>query len=254
MKIKKLDINCDMGEVCINTGKNIDDQIMPFISSCNIATGAHAGDLETMVKTMYIADHHNVAIGVHPSYVDREHFGRISRNLTEEALAAQLLRQFDVFLQITEKLNFKIHHCKPHGALYHDLSLNEKYADIFIGVIKRFDPSLTIYGMSGSRFAEKVIESGLKFKHEVFSDRTYETVHKLLDRSQADAVLDSEDAVKQQLDTFINHQAVKTKEGDLAQLQIDTVCIHSDTPNALTLAKTINHYLDQANVEISFNL
>jgi len=252
--LKKVDINCDMGEVCINTGKNIDEAFMPFISSCNIATGAHAGDLETMVKTMYLANHHKVAIGIHPSYVDREHFGRVSRNVTKEALAEQLLRQFDVFLQITEKLNFKINHCKPHGALYHDLSSNEMYAEILIGVIQRFDSNLTVYGMSGSKFAKKVIDSGLKFKNEVFADRKYRTGVQLMPRTEKGSVLDSKQAVEKQLNGFIKDQKVELEDASHAALKIDTICIHSDTPNANLYAKTIKQYLDQSNVEVGYNL
>lgn len=247
---ESVDLNCDMGEQSLSEGKNIDADIMPFISSCNIATGAHAGDLETMVRTMYLADQHNVAIGIHPSYVDREHFGRVSRKITVEALATQLLRQFDVFLQITEKLNFKIHHCKPHGALYHDLSLNEQYAEVFIGVVEKFDPSLIIYGMSESRFAEKVNEAGLAFKHEVFADRRYLDKRSLVSRKEDNALLDEEKLVLKQIDQFINEEVHSIKEG-VINLTVDTICLHSDTPDAVNLSKKIHRHLEKSNVSIN---
>ena len=238
-----IEINCDMGEVSYDSNKNIDKLFMPYIHACNIATGAHAGDLETMVKTMCFAKLQNVKIGIHPSYVDRENFGRKAIDESTETTLKSLERQIDIFKTIAAKLEYNIDHLKAHGALYHELSKNEELASGFLELIDRVLPDITIYAMSGSPFAQKAEEAGFKVKHEVFADRRYQNKLNLVSRSETGALIEDEITLLDQLNTLIKEGSVQTIDAGLQSLKVDTICIHSDTPNALSFAKIAAQYL-----------
>jgi len=157
-----VEINCDMGEVSYDTDKNQDKYFMPYIHACNIATGAHAGDLETIVKTMCFAKLQGVRIGIHPSYVDRENFGRKKLEESIDKTIESIKRQTDIFKTVSKKLEYTIDHCKAHGALYHQLNINEALADKYLELLKIELPEVTIYGMSGSPFLNKAEVIGFK--------------------------------------------------------------------------------------------
>jgi len=248
--IKQLDINCDMGEVLISSEKNQDHLFMPFISSCNIATGAHAGDLETMVKVMYHAQMNNVKIGIHPSYVDRENFGRSSQDVSLEDLKLMLQRQFEIFYTVADQLKFKVNHCKAHGALYHDLSLDLEKQNIFIDLIKSLDREIQVYAMSGSPFAKKLKTEGLSVKEEVFADRRYVSANQLVNRKESNACIEEEGELIKQMESLLNNQIVLTS-GESKEINVETICVHSDTPNAINLVKSLYKFLEQKNIEIA---
>jgi len=238
-----VEINCDMGEVSYDSEQNQDKYFMPYIDACNIATGAHAGDLETIVKTMCFAKLQDVRIGIHPSYVDREHFGRKVIDEPIEKTIESIKRQIDIFKTVTEKLEYKIDHCKAHGALYHELNKNEKLADKYLELLKVELPDIFIYGMSGSSFLDKAKALGFQTKHEVFADRRYKSVNALVSRDQSHALIEDEIELLEQLKLFIEKSQVNTESSGLQTTQVDTICIHSDTPNALMFAKLTHQYL-----------
>jgi UPF0271 protein len=236
-----------MGEISYNTGKNQDKFFMPYIHACNIATGAHAGDLETIVKTMCFAKLQGVKIGIHPSYVDRENFGRKVIDEPIEKTIESIKRQTDIFKTVTEKLEYEIDHCKAHGALYHELNKNDKLAEEYLGLLKLEIPEATIYGMSGSPFIEKAKASGFDTKQEVFVDRRYKTIDKLVSREHAHAIIDDEFDFLDQLKLLTEQSKVNTETTGMESVQVDTICIHSDTPNALMYAKMAHQYLNSIN-------
>jgi len=239
-----VEINCDMGEVSYDNEQNQDKHFMPYIHACNIATGAHAGDLETIVKTMCFAKLQGVRIGIHPSYVDRENFGRKVIDEPVEKTIESIKRQIDIFKTVTEKLEYKIAHCKAHGALYHELNQNENLADKYLELLKVELPDIFIYGMSGSIFLDKAKTFGFKTKHEVFADRRYQSINKLVSRELPQALIEDEIELLQQLKSFIENSQVNTESSGLQAIQVDTICIHSDTPNALMFVKLAHQYLN----------
>ena len=247
--IKRVDVNCDMGEVLISSNENKDHLFMPYISSCNIATGAHAGDLETMVKTMYQAKSSGVSIGIHLSYADRKNFGRKSLTLTNEEFYGMIARQFEIFYTVADKLNFEVSHCKPHGALYHDLSLYPEKAEIFIGIIKSLGRDLTMYAMGDSFFANRLKIKDIAFRHEVFADRRYVDSTSLVPRCEEHSAIKTVRELSSHLDALI-HNTLETKSGKVVSISVDTICVHSDSENALMLAEKLHCYLQSKNIEI----
>lgn len=238
-----VEINCDMGEVSYETDQNQDKHFMPYIHACNIATGAHAGDLETIVKTMCFAKLQGVRIGIHPSYVDRDNFGRKVIDEPIDKTIESIKRQIDIFKTVTAKLEYNIDHIKAHGALYHELNQNENLADNYLELLKIEIPDVSIYGMSGSNFLKKAKAQGFKIKHEVFADRRYQTVDALIGREHSNALIEDEIALLEQLKGFVEKSQVETEDSGFQTIKVDTICIHSDTPNALMLAKLAHQYL-----------
>ena len=252
--IRTVDVNCDMGEISIRTGRNIDVQFMPFISSCNIATGAHAGDRETIAAVMLTAAKHNLAIGAHPAYEDREYFGRRALPLSPEMLYKSVVDQLSAFLNIANELDLSVHHCKPHGALYHDLSSNTALAGSFIEAVKKVDASWIIYGFSASPFADEVKKSGMRFRHEVFADRRYKNAKKLTSRHHPNALLSKKADVQRQLDFFIHNRVTPVSEGQKVQLPVESICVHSDHDASLKTVRWVHEYLSEQDVRITHYL
>ena len=242
---RRIEINCDMGEVSYESGKNIDKLFMPYIDACNIATGAHAGDLETIVKTLCYAKLHKVSIGIHPSYVDRENFGRKSVNESIDKTITSPQRQIDIFKSICDKLEYKIDHIKAHGALYHDLHHNKHLAESYFKLIQDSLPGTTIYGMSDSEFLLNAQKAGFVVMHEVFADRKYCDKKILAPRDKDNALISDEIQLLEQLKQIVQDGGVMTEYEGFQHLPVDTICFHSDTPNALSFAKLTHQFLKQ---------
>src|SRR5882762_6659836 len=167
-----VDLNCDMGE-----GMDCDAAIFPFISSANIACGYHAGDPDTMRRTVELALRHHVAIGAHPSYPDRENFGRIDilgKSLHPEEIPGMIVDQLILLQAICDEFGARLHHVKPHGALYNRAAKDAEVSHLICRAIREFDPSLLLYGLSGSAMKQAAQQCGLRFVSEVFADRTYQ--------------------------------------------------------------------------------
>jgi UPF0271 protein len=196
-----IDLNCDMGE-----GMDNDAAIMPFISSANIACGYHAGDVGTMRRTIGLALEHKVAIGAHPSYPDLEDFGRVDLlapcinkgkpGLRPEDLPGIISDQLRVLQKICKEYGTKLHHVKPHGALYNRAAKDAAVSALVCQAVKELDPSLLLYGLSGSVMQMEAERCDLSFVREVFADRTYREDGSLTSRSEAGALIgDSRSAV-----------------------------------------------------------
>jgi len=233
--MNKIDINCDLGEGMAN-----DERIMPYISSCNISCGAHAGDMDILVSTLLAAKKHKVKIGAHPSYPDRENFGRIVMKMGKSALEESILSQLLTFQQASTNLNVEIHHIKPHGALYNQAAIDPDTAALILELMKSHFPSQTLYAPYGSVIASLAPEYGIKVWYEAFADRNYADDLTLIPRTHSSALkLDVNDIIKH-IELMVNKQQVKTLTGRLQNLKVDTICIHGDNPNAETIAKAIS--------------
>jgi UPF0271 protein len=240
-----IDINCDMGE-----GIGNDEAIMPFISSANIACGFHAGDEGTMRKTIESAIKNNVAVGAHPSFFDKKNFGRTEMNLSGDEIYDLVLLQLRTIDKIVDERDAKLHHVKPHGALYNMSAKNSHIAQAIAQAVKDFDEHLILFGLSGSVSISVAQELGLKTASEVFADRTYQDDGTLTPRSEAGALVEDDGKLLQQLLQMIQEKTVTTVTGKRIPIVADTVCIHGDGKHAVQFAKTINEQLRLKQIEI----
>lgn len=231
MTRRSIDLNADLGE-----GRGDDAVIMPLVSSCNIACGGHAGDEASIRQSLVLAAENGVAVGAHPSYPDKEHFGRRSISLSPEALRESLGGQLHLFGALAKEAKQATHHVKPHGALYHDLSRDDHLAEVFLTAAKEECPGAAIVGLAGSRFLTTCKSLGFKVISEGFADRRYLPDGSLVPREQPDAVIHEP---REQA-----RQAVKLANAD-APPPVETICLHGDTPGAIDAAKLIRGALMQ---------
>lgn len=235
-----IDLNCDMGE-----GIGNDEAIMPYINSANIACGFHAGNGNIIRRTIDLALKYNVHIGAHPSFRDKENFGRKEMNMPPEKLYAIILEQLIKIDLIAKEEGARLHHVKPHGALYNMAARDEQVATIIAQVIKDFNDELVLYGLSNSAMISKASAIGLKTANEVFADRTYQHDGSLTPRSQSNALIEDAEQSVQQVLQMINEGTVTTITGMIIPMSADTVCIHGDGKHAVSFAKKIRQALQE---------
>lgn len=245
-----MDLNCDMGELISGKSENFDNEIMPFISSCNIACGFHSGNPALIEKTIKSAINHGVRIGAHPSYNDRENFGRKSISVDLAILIPEIRYQISALKGMVESLGGKLSHVKPHGALYNDMVKNKKLAKAVIQVIKEIDPLLAIFGLADSDVLTYCAEMNMKGINEGFADRTYEYVDELRNRQLEGAVLTEKESIIKQIDHFLD-QKVQLYNDEFHPISVDSICLHSDTEGAVILSRHIYEHLKNKNVTIS---
>ena len=240
-----IDLNCDMGE-----GIGYDEAIMPYISSANIACGYHAGNEKIIRQTIGLAKKHKVSIGAHPSFFDKENFGRLEINLPVEEVYKLMTQQLTLFSDIATALNVNIHHVKPHGALYNMAAKNTGLAKIIAKAVKDFDADLILSGLSGSYSISEAKTIGLKTASEVFADRTYQDDGSLTPRSQPYALIEDADKAVQQSLQMIKERTVTTVSGKTIPIIAETICIHGDGKYAIEIAKKINDSLKKEGIKI----
>lgn len=246
--MKSIDLNCDLGE-----GLTTDEQIIPLISSANIACGYHAGDVDTMKRTIELCLQQHVAIGAHPSWPDKENFGRTEMQKTAEEIYEIVTAQLFILAQTAKEQGAKLHHVKPHGALYNQSAKGKLIAAAIAKAVYDFDPSLIMFGLSGSVSLTEATALGLQTAHEVFADRTYQDDGSLTPRSQPNALITDEQTSLKQILQMINMHTVTSVTGKIITLKADTICIHGDGSNAVAFAKTISSALKQAHIDIKAN-
>ena len=229
-----IDINCDMGE-----GAGNEAELMPYINSANIACGYHAGDAATIKKVIKLCIQHKVHIGAHPSFLDRENFGRTPMHLPAEEVYAIIIEQLTIINNIAKECGTKMHHVKPHGALYNMAAKDALLAKAIAGAVKDFDASLIYFGLSGSVMIEEAKKMGLQTYNEVFADRSYQTDGSLTPRTMHNALLQDVNAVTKQVMKFVKENKVIKHTGEEIFITADTICIHGDGEHAVEFAKAI---------------
>jgi UPF0271 protein len=238
-----IDINCDMGE-----GMAYDALIMPYITSANIACGFHAGSGDIIRQTIELAKQNNVLIGAHPSFHDRENFGRKEMQLPLDKLYAIIIEQIIKVDLIAKEKNVALHHVKPHGALYNMAARDKEMARTIAQAIKDYDDSLVLYGLSGSYLISEAKALGLKTKSEVFADRTYQDNGNLTPRSQDNALIEIEATALQQVLQMANEGTVTTVSGKKIAIEADTICLHGDGRQAVFFARAIYNALNKQTI------
>ncbi len=230
-----LNINCDLGE-----GLNNEHLIMPLINSCNIASGGHAGNTESMIECVEISIRCNVEIGAHPSYPDRLNFGRKKMEISKPELSYSIITQIESLETIASSYGKKLHHIKAHGALYNEMISDIDLADFYLDTIKEYKSKYSIYIPYKSEIEKLASKRGFDIIYEVFGDRNYNDNLSLVSREKENALINDPKEVINHLTSIIESNAVKTISGDTREIKFDTICIHSDTNNSIQILKEIN--------------
>ncbi|MBB2920540.1 5-oxoprolinase subunit PxpA [Cupriavidus alkaliphilus] len=241
----QIDLNADLGEGCGN-----DEALLALISSANIACGWHAGDAATMVQTVKWALAHGVAIGAHPSYPDRENFGRTEMQRDPEHVYADVLYQIGALDAIVRAQGGVLHHVKPHGALYNQAVRDPALARAIVRAVRDFDPDLVFFGLAGSQMIDVAKEAGLRVKQEVFADRGYNPDGTLVKRGTPGALHEDEEVALDQTLTMVREQRVRAIDGTWVPIQAETVCLHGDGAHALAFARRIRERLGAEGIAI----
>ena len=240
-----VDLNADLGEGCAN-----DEALLQRVSSANIACGFHAGDALTMQQSVRLAMKYGVAIGAHPSFPDRENFGRSAMQLPPDTVYAQVVYQLGALAAITRAEGGKMIHVKPHGMLYNQAATDAVLADAIARAVFDVDPTLRLVGLAGSELIRAGERMGLQTRQEVFADRRYQSNGALVPRSQPDAMIDSDQQALEQTLTMVQQQKVLSLEGVWVPVKADTVCLHGDGEHALTFAMRLREAFDEQGIEI----
>ena len=244
--MKRIDINCDMGELPEALTDGTQEELMRYITSANIACGAHAGDAQTMRATMEQALRYKVAIGAHPGYEDRPNFGRAELQLNPEEIADSVHNQLRTLGGTAEKLGARITHVKPHGALYNQASRHREVAHAVAEGVLRWRTDVVLVGLAGSLMLEEFRAAGFAVAAEAFADRRYEMDGSLRSRKFADALLsDPQQAAAQALQIALQGE-VTTIDNTTIPLHAQTICIHGDAPGATAIAAQVLRTLAHA--------
>jgi 5-oxoprolinase (ATP-hydrolysing) subunit A len=234
------DFNCDMGE-----GIGNDEALMPYITSANISCGFHAGNGDTIRNTIALAIRHHVRVGAHPSFRDKENFGRKEMHLDHDKLYAIVLEQLIKIDLIAKEKGTRLRHVKPHGALYNMAAKDAEIAGTIAQAIKDFNEELVLYGLSNSLLINEGKALGLQTANEVFADRSYQDDGSLTPRSQSNALIEDDDQCLQQVLQMVKQGTVTTVSGKILPIAADTICIHGDGKHAISFAKKIYEALKQ---------
>jgi 5-oxoprolinase (ATP-hydrolysing) subunit A len=229
-----IDINCDMGE-----GIGNDEAIMPFITSANISCGYHAGNEQTIRQTILLAKKYRVYIGAHPSFFDKENFGRTEKQTYAEEVYKLVKDQLILFQKIAAENECRVHHVKPHGALYNMAARDAVLAKAIVQALKDVDDKLILYGLSGSLLIKQAKDLGLAAWNEVFADRTYQDDGSLTPRTQANALIEDAQKAVLHVKEMVYQKKITTTSGSQIPVVADTVCLHGDGKNAVDIAKAV---------------
>ncbi len=239
--MKFIDLNADLGE-----GGENDEDLMAVVSSANIACGGHAGDRDTMLTAVALAQTYGVAIGAHPGYEDRIHFGRKELPMKAHEVTDLVKRQIEALAEITPE----IHHVKPHGGLYHQANNDPAIADAVVRGITSTLTNTLLYCPPHGELIKAANNAKLRVCPEGFIDRSYQPDGQLTPRNEQGAVIeDVETAIHQMLEIVLHHQVTHRSNGAI-NLPAETLCVHGDTPVAVQLLVSARRALEQAGFKI----
>lgn len=246
----KIDLNCDLGESFGRYTLGLDDQVIPLITSANVACGMHAGDPVVMARTVSLAAASGVAIGAHPGYPDLQGFGRRNMALSPDEVYAFVLYQVAALAGFCKAQGVALHHVKPHGQLYNSAAKDEELAAAIARAVYDADPNLVLVGLAGSKLIDAGRAQGLRCAGEFFADRNYTSEGALVPRSQENAVITDEDQAVSRTVAAVKSGKVVAVDGTEVAVDFDTICVHGDGPKALAFVEKIRAALADAGVEI----
>ena len=240
-----VDVNADLGE-----GSGHDAELFEVISSANIATGFHAGDSDTMHAAISAAKKHGVAAGAHPSFFDRENFGRKELTISSEEVFDAVAYQLGIFQAIASALDVRPNHVKPHGALYNMAVRQSKLAEAIARAIESVDPKLILFAPDKSELARAGEARGLQIAREIFADRNYLNDGWLVPRTRPDALLHDPKEAAERVLRMLREGKVRSVEGRDVAVSGESICIHGDTPGAVEFARELRSRLEREGVKI----
>ncbi len=245
-----IDLNCDMGESFGNYTCGMDGDVVPHISSANVACGFHASDPLVMERTVKLCREAGVAVGAHPGFPDLVGFGRRQMKVSTDELRTMVMYQVGALKAFCTAAGVRMQHVKPHGAMYNMAGKDAAMAHAICEGIYEVDPSLILLGLSGSELLKAAQETGLRAAKEVFADRAYEEDGSLVARTKAGAMITDEDeAIRRVLSMVCDHK-VTTITGKVIEVAADSVCLHGDSPKAVLFAQKIRTALEEAGVTV----
>ena len=234
-----MDINADIGEGYDDAG------LMPYLTRASIACGGHTGDARSMGAALTLAAEYGVAVGAHPSYPDREGFGRRDWAATPEQIAQWVTQQTETLAEVAASKGMWLAHIKPHGALYNAAAQHEVIAAAIAQAVMEWDASLILLGLSGSRLIEAGRAAGLTVMEEVFADRRYQSDGQLVSRETPGALVTDPEIAAEQAYALAHGQPIVALDGSPLRLVADTLCLHSDTPGAIGIARAVAQALNR---------
>jgi UPF0271 protein len=241
----RIDVSGDVGE-----GSPDDEDLIPLLTSVNVACGAHAGSAATIARTVELARLAAAAVGAHPGYPDRAGFGRRDLDLAALALESTIVEQVQLVADAASRAGTGLRHVKPHGALYNRSARDPLTAAIVARAVRRVSPELVLVGLAGSASLAAARAAGLATAAEAFADRTYEPDGRLRDRREPDALVDDPVRAGEQAVSLARDHRVVAVDGSTVPIAADTLCIHGDRPGAVGRARAVRTALAAAGVEV----
>lgn len=254
MPMNKIDLNSDVGESFGNYKLGLDDEIIPLISSANIACGFHAGDPTVMRRTIMIAKENGVVLGAHPGFPDLIGFGRRNLDATLDEIRDYVTYQIGALQAFATAQGMRLQHVKPHGALYNMAVRNTDIWDAVAGAIAAVDTRLILFVLAGANRRDLEVigaRHGIRIAFEFFGDRAYNPDGSLVSRQEPGAVIHDHTAVAAKVLKMVQESRVVCKDGSEIEMTADTICVHGDNPSALALVKNIRESLQSAGIEVA---
>ena len=247
----RIDLNCDLGEATGDGAIEHDRRMMEYVTSVNVACGAHAGDPDTMRATVRSARDAGVSVGAHPGFADREGFGRREIELTSDGIENLVLTQVGALAALAGAEDMRLSHVKPHGALYNMAVRDRRVANAIARAVAAFDPALPLVVLSGSGMADAGRDAGLDVVAEVFADRAFDADGALVSRQRPGAVIHEPERMIERAVRMARDGSVEAVDGTVLELSGETICVHSDTPGAANLAMTLRKGLEAAGITVA---
>lgn len=246
----RIDLNCDLGESFGNYTLGMDAEVIPYVSSVNVACGYHAGDPCVMEKTIRLATEAGVGIGAHPGLPDLMGFGRRMMKISPAEARAYMLYQLGALGAFCKAKGVKMAHVKPHGALYNMAAKDAALAEAVVGAIRDYDDSLILLALANSGMTKAAERMGLAYANEVFADRAYEPDGTLVARTKPGAMIEDEDQAIARVIRMVKEGKVTAIDGSEVTIQADSVCVHGDGAKALLFVKKTREALLQENIDV----
>ena len=247
----EININCDLGESSKFHSTENDPLLLKIVNSANIACGYHAGDKETMEKTIKISKENNVSIGAHPSFNDPENFGRKRLDLPNNEITKLIIDQINILCDVANKSEMEVTHVKPHGALNNMACENYDLANVISESIITVNKELIFLVPTGSQMEKAGEKLGMKIATEIFADRNYEDDGNLVSRSKDNAVIVDPETAKKHVIKMVENQSLNCYSGKKIPCEIDSICVHGDGKNAVNTAKQIKEGLIKSGVTLN---
>lgn len=248
--MRRIDLNCDVGESFGAWTLGADADVMSSVTSANIACGFHAGDPGVMKRTVRLARDAGVAVGAHPGLPDLAGFGRREMQVTAEEAHDLVVYQIGALAAVARAEGVRLEHVKPHGALYNMAARDRRLAAAIAAAVQSVDDSLVLFGLAGSTLLAAGEAAGLRVASEVFADRAYEPDGSLVSRTKEGAVVHDPSVVIERAIAMACDGQVTATDGSRVGLRADTICVHGDTPGAANLARQLRRALEEAGIAV----